>query len=107
MPSEQQSRADQFLAHIFDPKARAVKESRLRHRRVVDASLAGWLTDGRQKRRTPPPPGVCEDCWRERLSDSRPGTCYSIGGCKLVTWCPDCAERARPILNIDLVPFSL
>jgi hypothetical protein len=103
MPSEQ-SRADQFLAHIFDPKTRGVKERRLRYRRVK-----GRLADRRQERRTPAPGGVCEDCWRERRSDC-PGQCYSIGypmlDPKLVTVCPDCAEYAR-CLNVELTPFSL
>jgi hypothetical protein len=55
---------DDLLAQIANPKVRSIRE----HRRTYDGDLA----DRRQVRRTELPPGVCEDCYRQRRSDERP-----------------------------------
>jgi hypothetical protein len=62
---------EELLAQLADPRVRALKE----YRRTCNWDLA----DRRQVRRTEVPPGVCEDCYRQRRSDTRPGDLYSMG----------------------------
>jgi hypothetical protein len=75
--------AEELLAQLADPSVRALKE----YRRTWNGDLA----DRRQVRRTEVPPGVCEDCYRHRRSNTRPGDLYSVGHpsrfARLVYWC--------------------